>query len=1274
MKYWSISVVLSLLVILALWTRLANAASRVEDHRNIDQPAHRMRLQRRHSRNHNDDDFVGGRSGGGVVRHLRAQQEELRRDRDDPLIPGALRTWHVRRPTPREVQREQHRRDGSVRSLPLRIRDVSHLKKTFARTAVYASDRADCSALWDIYAQMGGSQWVNRTGWSAGQQAVLTSCCQLNLFGVGCTPAGRVTELSLIQNGLTGTIPLSIGFLTQMTDISFSTNNIGGPIPDSFCNLANLVNMDLSVNVINGSLPRCLGNLTNLQTIVLYFNEISGSIPDSIGSAVGLQLLNIHSNRLSGSLPASVGNILGLQEMYLDSNMLSGTLPSSLGNLSNLTNLALHSNRLTGEIPTSIGGMLSLTSLDLSMNSLSGSVPSTIGSPAKLESIRLFANALQGPIPETIGNLPLLADLTIHSNLLNGTLPQSMRLLLRLQVLDAHSNRFSGTFPFFLFALPSLSIISLQLNQFSGPVVLPSLVNTVLHSMEFQFNNLSGALPQELCQYQGLQFLYLSNNMLTGFPNCGFRSLLLLDLSSNQLRTFPFSTIGSFSSLQSLDLSYNQLSGDFPLRAFRGNLTLRSLSLAYNQFRGNFPIYPCGYFDSTLNETHLTFSQTGLSDLDLSGNEITSIPGVISALSECSVCNSAYASLSSLRISKSLLKSSYDIDIVLQNYDTCGGSIPFSQLLYLFPSLRTLDLSSNLLSNELDGLVTFLPVLSTLDLRNNPDIQLHSSFSSAVADLFVLNASTAYPFSVNMTCYLANVGGIRLLVQTDPNFYSYMNCVCRPGFFGKPPYCQYCLENAICSFSSESVVFSINPDSAWNLSGNVIAADGYYPSPNVPASAQELNIAYPAVLELCADAGTSLTPCRSSGLGTVCIAGYEGRLCARCTAGYFRSGSRCLSCPTGVSLYVFGTFVALVILAIFAWSFFVDGNASGVVKILVFFVQGLFFVKVPMPSTLYAITHSGSSFAVFSVAEPECFVSNWSFRDTYLLSTLAAVVFPIFIVFVWVAGRLFMLFSNSNWSPIRFADRCKRSSLFLASFFYMPAVRVILIPLACHKDAGDGKSYMIAEPAEQCSTQLQVVSGLAFVLYVVGLPLALATIVIRNRSALEPKDSRSRRRYVYSLLFASYHPRFLFWEIIHTVRRVLFVACFSVIPQLSAWKTLSVSCVLGFSFIAQTSCMPYRKIWNNVLEAMSLTLLLMNYASGIQSSVLGTEDADDVGVFIFVLNMILLMIILTTMAHQSILRRRDKKMKRITSDTDVDLVGYERPLLRSELGTINGTL
>jgi hypothetical protein len=239
----------------------------------------------------------------------------------------------------------------------------------------------------------------------------------------------RVTAIDLSQNGLSGTLPESLGNLSNLELLFLQDNKLIGSIPESLGNLTNLTTLYLQLNELSGSIPSSLGSLTNLVNLHLYENELSGSIPESLSTLTNLTKLHLYRNQLSGSIPASLSALTKLKSLDLSRNQLSGSIPESLGQLTNLNELDLSDNQLSGSIPSSLGNLTNLVELSLYDNQLSGSIPSSLGNLSNLGLLFLERNELSGSIPESLGNLTKLVIIFLNLNQLSGCFPGSLSAL-----------------------------------------------------------------------------------------------------------------------------------------------------------------------------------------------------------------------------------------------------------------------------------------------------------------------------------------------------------------------------------------------------------------------------------------------------------------------------------------------------------------------------------------------------------------------------------------------------------------------------------------------------------------------------------------------------------------------------------------------------------------------------------------------------------------------------------------------------------------------------
>lgn len=378
---------------------------------------------------------------------------------------------------------------------------------------VSPSTHPDYNALADLFYATKGQSWVNRTNW-------MTNCDPCGgWFGVSCSQ-GRVTTLTLTENGLDGKLPMSFGDLSELDKVVMYYNWS-----------------------LRGNLPSSLGNLKKLKYLNLQLNGFSGPIPESIGTMSNLQTLVLSGNRLTDRIPASLGTIPNLSYLDLSINPLGGTIPDELSTLTHLTDLSLGNCQLGGAIPSWIGNCENLRMLNLIDNALTGNVPTSFIGLKSLQQLEIRGNKLTGTFPDFLADLPNLYDITMGSNQFTGPIPSRLTSMTKLIFLNLDNNQFTGEIPRDFSNLVSLAFVNLSNNKLSGslPDGLDKLTNLI--SLRLANNSLSGLIPNQFGTLQGLQELDLSNNQLSG--------------------SIP-SSIGLLKSLYTLRLNANQLAGCIP--------------------------------------------------------------------------------------------------------------------------------------------------------------------------------------------------------------------------------------------------------------------------------------------------------------------------------------------------------------------------------------------------------------------------------------------------------------------------------------------------------------------------------------------------------------------------------------------------------------------------------------------------------------------------------------------------------------------------------------
>ncbi|WP_419163766.1 hypothetical protein [Candidatus Palauibacter sp.] len=391
-----------------------------------------------------------------------------------------------------------------------------------------------------LYGSTGGPNWGRSEHWLSARPLG-------EWYGVSVDSAGRVTAIELRNNGLIGSLPVTLGNLTELRDLALPFNRLSGPVPAQ------------------------LSELTKLTTLFLGHNDLYGSIPPELGELQQLRYLDLDGNRLTGELPGSLGGLESLDGLWLEQNEFTGPIPPELSDLTQLRQLKLRGNQLTGEIPPQLGNLV------------------------RLDQLMLGSNDLTGEIPPELGNLVQLYDLNLARNDLTGSIPRELGELRQLRQFNVSATRLAGEIPESFLHLPSLDHFSWGDTDLCSPL-----------SREFQ-DWLAGieGVRGEPCVRGPLTAFYRSAggerwtrkaNWLTPGPIADWYGVTVddrglpvaLELGGNGLDGSIAPELGEFVELRALDLSGNALTGQLPGELGRLD-RLRTLDISDNQFTGALP-------------------------------------------------------------------------------------------------------------------------------------------------------------------------------------------------------------------------------------------------------------------------------------------------------------------------------------------------------------------------------------------------------------------------------------------------------------------------------------------------------------------------------------------------------------------------------------------------------------------------------------------------------------------------------------------------------------
>ncbi|KAL2921290.1 Receptor-like protein EIX2 [Bienertia sinuspersici] len=344
---------------------------------------------------------------------------------------------------------------------------------------------------------------------------------------------------------------------------------------------------------------------------------------------------------------------------------------------------------LEGEIPHQLKKLVNLVSLDLTCD---------------------FGNSYDCPYANTLWWLPkltLLRDINLSG------------LDLSLASDDWFQN---------VNNLPSLRV--LHMDQCGLSPMIPASISYTNSSSNISIINLSNNFFNDTSVFQWLFRLSGTNS-----------SLVVLELSNNQIPGPIPPNFGEMLSLSYLDLSSNLLDGTIP-SAFWNMHNISYLSLGMNQLEGPIPhtisnlnhlthlILPNNNFQGSGNFPNSLGSLCSLQEINLNNNNLDDdFPNIIQALSGC-----ATKSLVSLDLSQNRV----------------WGSIP--EKISIFASLRGLLLNTNQLNGTIGHGIGQLSMLETLDLSYNSltDTLFHSHFSN-LSRLHVLDLSNNPDLNVSIS-------------------------------------------------------------------------------------------------------------------------------------------------------------------------------------------------------------------------------------------------------------------------------------------------------------------------------------------------------------------------------------------------------------------------------------------------------------------------------------------------------------------------------------------
>jgi uncharacterized delta-60 repeat protein len=399
-------------------------------------------------------------------------------------------------------------------------------------------------------------------------------------------------------------------------------------------------------------------------------------------------------------------------------------------------------------------------------------------------------------------------------------------------------------------------------------------------------------------------------------------------------------------------------------------------------------------------------------------------------------------------------------------------------------------------------------------------------------------------------------------------------------------------------------------------SGFLFAADGYW-RPNT--SLIEFHACLPA--KACKGGTLETTSSRKRAIEG-CNSGYDSFMCGTCGTGYAWSGSACVSCPGPNWGIIIGLiFLSIVFVGYIYWT--VGAESISKLAIFINYLQLLaqsYFVTLvrflPLAEFNWITVAQASGSCIF----PFTWWELWLF-------TMMIPLFLVGVVFVFYAARsIYKCIHQAKKHPERICNdapgkkplpvNSAQACVMLILFNYLLIAKTSLAMFACVSIFA--QNLVSSNYSFACGTSLHggliALAVVWLALFCVLLPLAiLLRIVIPDRL---PKWTN-----VMDVEFLTIHFRdgCKWWEIVFTLRRLVFAIIVTIISVLPQLKVL-IFALFAFSFVlAHLWAQPYNKFVDNLLEFVGLSAIVITFC--IQLYVLAFGDpANAALVFVVVLN------------------------------------------------------
>ncbi|CAF0842023.1 unnamed protein product [Brachionus calyciflorus] len=348
-----------------------------------------------------------------------------------------------------------------------------------------------------------------------------------------------LTHLDISNNQIESISEKNFSKLRCLTHLDLSDNNLY-EIPDEFFqSLVNVKILNLSKNQIEkviiqpGEVPHF--KKSKIESLSLADNKLKKLEEEFFNTFSELKHLDLSVNELE-TLSENFKSLDKLEKLILKNNKISDFADKSFN--VNLKKLNLSKNQLTSVSIAKLNYLNNLIWLDLSENKIV-KIPDDFIKSDVLTHLNLSKNEITSLKPSIFSKVKYITHLKLNDNKINSLKNGFIKDLIQLNYIDLSGNR----------------LLKIQKNAFK-------MKSSNLETINLSRNKIFKIDPKSFCDHVNLTVLNLHSNELKSFSNDlldGLANLNELNLSGNKFQTTREEILlNNLASLEKLDLSSNE--------------------------------------------------------------------------------------------------------------------------------------------------------------------------------------------------------------------------------------------------------------------------------------------------------------------------------------------------------------------------------------------------------------------------------------------------------------------------------------------------------------------------------------------------------------------------------------------------------------------------------------------------------------------------------------------------------------------------------------------